>query len=291
MNKNFERDLTTIYKLNDEIFDSRARLLVSINNNHKHSIKIDKKYAHYIEHLCTRLNKLKLMRHDEIMRLYSNVKLTRTIQPLPPIKQSNSYPRKLPKINKQQLKSIAKNPNIDNEVIYPDGIIDYNSYSIVARYRKSIGKSTDFRENPLLIGEDSTETLIIGLDHFTQQHNCILSFTNMDEVFDQSIFDAPCDVFELNSIHLLISHILITAHFKFELEFDHRSTDTLSHFVYEFRHAIANVLACRVDYIRIFSIEKLPNKPGTSQIHFGLTTINQLETEYYVQQLLVRVVN
>lgn len=299
MSRHFQRDFTTIYKLNRDIFDSRARLLSLTYNNYNPTAKFDKKCSLYIETLRSRLDKLTLMRHDEIMRLYSNVKMTRTIEHhLPPIKRKEKSPRSLQSMSKSKnvktpltLKSMNSIPK--DETIYPEGVTDFSPYDLIACYRKSIGKSTDFHVNPLLVGEDSIETLLIGLDQFTKEHNCTICFTDMDEMFDQSIFDAPCDVFDLNSIHLLISHILVTAHFEFELELDYekdfaRSKDTMRTFVYEFRNALSSVLDCRVDYIRIFSIEKLSNKFGISQIHFGITTVNQLETEQYVQRLLAK---
>jgi hypothetical protein len=104
----------------------------------------------------------------------------------------------------------------DDDIIYPEGVIDFRPYKTVARYRKAIGGSTNFRERPLLVGEDSTETLILGLESFAQQHGCELSFTNEDQQFDQSVYHAACGIADLGSIHLLATDSLLTATFQFE---------------------------------------------------------------------------
>ncbi len=108
----------------------------------------------------------------------------------------------------------------DDDIIYPEGVIDFRPYKTVARYRTTIDESTNFREHPLLVGEDSTETLILGLESFAQQHGCELSFTNEDQQFDQSVYRAACGVADLGSIHLLATESLLTAKFQFGKDLD-----------------------------------------------------------------------
>jgi hypothetical protein len=180
----------------------------------------------------------------------------------------------------------------DDDIIYPEGVIDFRPYKTVARYRKTIGESTNFREHPLLVGEDSTETLILGLESFAQQHGCELSFTNEEQQFDQSVYRAACGVADLGSIHLLATDSLLTATFQFEMDLDFdtefaQSEDNIQKFAFDFCEAIADVLGCENTNVRVFSINKLADEPGNSQVNFGLTTPEPQRTEQLAHDLQV----
>jgi hypothetical protein len=180
----------------------------------------------------------------------------------------------------------------EDDIIYPEDVIDRRPYKTVARFRKAIGKSTNFREHPLLVADDSTETLILGLEHFAQEHGCDLSFTDEAQQFDRSIYRAAAGIVDLGSIHLLATDALLTANFQFEIDLDYDSEITQSeanveNFVLDFCEAISKVLSCDNDKVRVFSIDKLAKKSGTSHVNFGLTTSDQKKTEQLARTLQV----
>jgi len=340
-------DLTKIYHFNKDIAESRERILVMIYNEHQRGETINKRRSICIENLRVRINKLALIRHDQLMKVYSHVKLIRNVpppSPLPPLSrrlpgtpsteklpiveselesssssfsstssirtptvtprsQSGSAQMKIAKIDvKDDFVDIQMVPTsfqhnqepdkLDDDIIYPEGVIDLHPYETVARYRKAIGESTNFREHPLLVGEDSTETLILGLESFAQQHGCELSFTNEDQQFDQSVYRAACGIADLGSIHLLATDYLLTANFQFEMDLDYdtefaQSEDNIQKFAFDFCEAISNVLGCENTYVRVFSINKLADEPGKSQVNFGLTTPEPKRTEQLAHDLQV----
>ncbi|CAF2713158.1 unnamed protein product [Rotaria sp. Silwood2] len=69
--------------------------------------------------------------------------------------------------------SFNRHKELDNDedyIIYPEGIIDFRPYRTVARYRKAMGASTNFSLKPFPVSEDSTETLLLGLEDLAHQH-------------------------------------------------------------------------------------------------------------------------
>ncbi|CAF0985038.1 unnamed protein product [Adineta steineri] len=84
MDKSAEKRLDKIYRLSDDITESRARLLSITYSKDKSGLTTEKRRKNRIEDLTTDIDKLKLKRQDEIMRHYSNVKLTRNSSPSPP---------------------------------------------------------------------------------------------------------------------------------------------------------------------------------------------------------------
>ena len=76
-------DLRKIYRYSEDISKSRGRILMMLYNEQNRGITVDKRRASRLENQRVRLNKLSLMRHDEIMRVYSNAVLDRNISPLP----------------------------------------------------------------------------------------------------------------------------------------------------------------------------------------------------------------
>ncbi|CAF3731109.1 unnamed protein product [Rotaria sordida] len=279
------------------------------------------------------------MRNDEVMRVYSNVKISRTISPLPPTplprrpspldtSQEPSSPNVSPKLSPRnpspkpsssvpplRIANILIEPNLtlidmvpssfnpheeldddddddEDDIIYPEGVTELRPYKIVARYRRAIGETTDFRLKPILVSEDSTETLVLGLEHFAQQHNCSLTFTGENQQFDQSIYQAAAGVADLGSIHLLATDALLTANFQFEIDLDYdreiiQSEENIQKFVEGFCEAICKVLSCENGNVRVFSINKLADEVGKSQINFGLTTHEQKRTEQLAHDLTI----
>jgi hypothetical protein len=80
------KDLSKIYEFNEDINESRARILVMSYNKRKEVPTTNKIRNIHIENLRLRIDKLTLMRHDELMRIYSNVKIIRKGPPSPPIR-------------------------------------------------------------------------------------------------------------------------------------------------------------------------------------------------------------
>ena len=186
----------------------------------------------------------------------------------------------------------SESDQIEDGSIYPEGITDLHPYSIAARYRKYIGQSTNFREYPLVVAEDSIETLMIGLDNFANQHDCMLLFSDKEQQYDQSIYRAACGVADLGSIHLLANDFILTANFQFEIDLSYHddianSEDGIRQFVFNFCDSIAKVLSCESNVVRIFSISQVDDEPHQSEVIFGLTTIDRKITELLAHKLQV----
>ena len=182
--------------------------------------------------------------------------------------------------------------NDENDIIYPEGVTDRRPYQTVARFRKAMNQSTNFQESPLVVADDSPETLLFGLESFAQQHGCDLSLSGEDEGFAQSIERAACGVVDLGSIHMLATDSLLTANFQFEMDLDYdrqisSSNKNVEKFVLNFCAAISNVLSCENSNVRVFSIEKLDEKSSRSRVNFGLTTSDQKTTKQLASSLQV----
>ncbi|CAF3820255.1 unnamed protein product [Rotaria sp. Silwood1] len=96
----------------------------------------------------------------------------------------------------------------DDDIVYPAGVTDRRPYKTVAQYRRMIGKSTDFNAQPLCIGEDQTETTVLGLNSFAEKHGCELIFTDEDHRFDNSIYRAACGIVDLGSLNQRVKDIV-----------------------------------------------------------------------------------
>lgn len=162
-------------------------------------------------------------------------------------------------------------------VVSPDKPINRQQLTTLARFRTSVGKSKDFRAHPVDLSERSTEVLVLSLDAFAQQYGGQLSFTNRDLSFDSSAENAACGVPNLGSAHLLANDTIPTAQFCFCLALDYDrqlaiSPDRMQNFVVNFSAAVAQVLGCKSDYVRVFSVDKSSTDPGMVEVNFGLTT-------------------
>lgn len=190
-------------------------------------------------------------------------------------------------------KSDSKATN-DDDIIYPDGVFDHRPYQTVANYRRTKNESVDFKTYPLKVGVDQTETAIIGLDNFAQNHHCELIFTTQEHRFDNSIYRAACGVADLGSIHLLAMDAMQTATFTVVMNFDindefHQSEKEVETFVMNFCEAVASVVGCEKNHVRLFSISKMEKEMKKSELKFGITTPELKKTEKYADQLKVGV--
>jgi hypothetical protein len=154
-----------------------------------------------------------------------------------------------------------------------------------------IGKSTDFNAKPILIGEDETESVVLCLNSFAEKHGCELIFTDEDHRFDNSIYRAACGIADLGSIHLLATDAVQTATFCFAMDFDFKSefqqsTEKVETFVMDFCQAIAKVLSCDTNNVRVFSISKI-EKQNKSEVKFGLTLPEATKTGQLAEILKV----
>ncbi|CAF3588012.1 unnamed protein product [Rotaria sp. Silwood1] len=179
-----------------------------------------------------------------------------------------------------------------DDIIYPEGVEEHHPYQTVARYRRAIGESTNFRVKPLLVGEDSVETLVLGLENFARQKNCTLTFAGEDQQFSNSIYRAAAGLVDIGSIHLLAADSLLTANFEFEIDLTYdpeifQSEDHIQKFVQDFCEAISNAVSCDNSNVRVFSINKIADEEGKGQVNFGLTTPEPKRTEELAHDLKI----
>ena len=108
----------------------------------------------------------------------------------------------------------------EEDLVYSDGVFDRRPCQTIARYRKMIGDPTDFIRQPLQFGSEQTETVLLGLEKFAEDHGCPLLFENEDRGFDQSLFRAVGGELDLGSVHLSANNSLLTAQFDFKINLD-----------------------------------------------------------------------
>ncbi len=133
---------------------------------------------------------------------------------------------------------------------------------------------------------------MLSLEAFAQQFGGQLSFTSRDLSFESSAENSACGVPNLGSAHLLANDNIPTAKFAFYVDLDYEkqlacSTDRMQNFIINFSTAIAQVLGCKNDYVRVFSVQKSTTMPGSVEVNFGLTTPNWDETESLALKLQV----
>ena len=187
-----------------------------------------------------------------------------------------------------------QNESLKN-IVYPKGTTEnqQRTFNTVARYRASAHQSNNnFRQASLEPSEDNTETLIIALDGFAQQFGGELSFASEDLTFEETAHRTACGVANLSSAHLLATDYIPTAKFSFVVDIDYQtdlasSSETMQNFVLSFSNAIAEVLTCPNEYVRVISVQKSSNTQRQTKVNFGLTTPNPTETEKLVEDLKV----
>ncbi|CAF3883236.1 unnamed protein product [Adineta steineri] len=290
------------------------------------------------------MNRLHLLRHDEIIRAFSNGVVSREIPEIPRFpeigtrlymnnhqhKNNNHSMKRNIKADSRTKSSVERptspipvlqvatvvfeknrvtidmkikqtesdsNPendtnDKDDDIVYPIGVKDHRPYKIVAQYRRMLGKSTDFIAEPLCIGENETETAVLGLSSFAEKHGCDLMFTDEDHRFDNSMYRAACGTADLGIIHLLATDAVQTATFCFVMDFDfnnefQQSTEKVEAFVMDFCQAIAKVISCDTNNVRIFSISKMEKEKQKSEVKFGVTSLETEKTEQLAEILKI----
>jgi hypothetical protein len=335
--------LQRIYQCNRDIFECRDGVLFMSKKEQERGYVINRNDSRNMDTLRLRMSRLHLLRHDEMIRVYSDGVVTREmpeipafpkIDPVLPVqlhqptnnpriqKNVNSKPKLKPRINRPsspipvlKVATIVFNKNQaiidmkikptesdvptdndkkdkDDDIVYPAGITDRRVYKTVAQYRRMIGKSTDFNAEPLCIGEDQTESAVLCLNSFAEKHGCELMFTDEDHRFDNSIYRAACGIADLGSIHLLATDAVRTASFCFVMDFDfnsefQQSTEKVETFVTDFCQAIATVLSCDTNNVRVFSIGKMEKEKKKSEVKFGVTSPDATKTEQLAEILKV----
>jgi hypothetical protein len=191
-----------------------------------------------------------------------------------------------------------RNESLKN-IIYPKDITkkQKRTFDTIARYRAATNNfENNFREAPLDADEKGIETLISALHYFVQQFDGELAFTNQDLTFQQAADRTACGIANLSSAHILATNYIRTAKFSFSVDLDYQtdlaqSSETLQNFVLNFCNAIAAVLTCPNDYVRVISLEKSRKKQKQTEVNFGITTPNPEETEQFAQDLKVHFIN
>ncbi|UJR17464.1 hypothetical protein I4U23_004359 [Adineta vaga] len=337
-----------IQQLNRDIRECRQGALFMAQKEQERGYRINETDSKNVEKIRIRMIRLRVVRHDDMIRSYSGAVVKREIPKIPefpnigmvleeeshkPTKKNSSPPKHVRTQSKHKsannrpsspppvLKVAAvvldknraiidmkieekqsndriddnknNNNNNDSDIVYPAGVKDHHPYKIVAQYRRLLGKSTDFNAEPLCIGEDETETTILGLSNFAGQHGCDLIFTDEEHRFDNSMYRAACGVADLGSIHLLATDAVQTATFCFVMDFDfnnefEESTERVESFVTDFCQAIATILVCDANNIRMFSISKMDKDKKKSEVKFGVTTAEVSKTEQLAEKLKSR---
>ena len=180
----------------------------------------------------------------------------------------------------------------DDDIVYPEGVIDRRPYRLVAGYRRAVGESTNFRDQPLKVGVKSTETLVLGLDSFAEGHGCQLIFSDEEHRFDNSIYRAAGGVVDFGNVHLLAADSLRTANFQFEVDLTHeknmmQSKERIEKFVMDFCAAISRELKCEKNEVCVFSINQQDKPVNETEVNLGLTSSDPTRTEQLALDLQV----
>lgn len=181
---------------------------------------------------------------------------------------------------------------IRQKTVYPRNISDKRPYDTIACYRSSIGRSTDFNNEPIQMNVDSPETMMLSLDAFAQQFGGQLSFTSRNLSFSNSVEQMSSGVANMGSVHLLATDSLPTAvfHMKVNLNYQRdlaRTPETMQNFALGFSTAIARTVGCSNDYVRMLSVSKSNGDSRTSDVEVGLTLPDPVQTKNYADTLQV----
>ncbi|CAF3454304.1 unnamed protein product [Rotaria socialis] len=289
-NLNNVNDFNKVIK---QLTEERDALVIKSNNRGTgNSNTISKR----IEELNERINELIRKRNQKLRKAYTRpvIEPPTSATVVPCVKLGTELRPNITKMNighdKTKLKMAPSWFDADDEqealkgIVYPSDTVDQRSFNTVARYRMATGQSNNFRQQPINVDENSTETLILMLDAFAQQFGADLSFTNGELPFDESAYRTACGVANLGSAHLLPTNNIPTAGFSVLVHLDYdknlaKSNDTMKDFLLNFTQAIARKLNIPEDYVRVFSVEKSVETPNTTIVHFGLTSPNQKETK------------
>ena len=282
-------NLEIVYILRQQINQLEEILKRLTCENVQMNPEMNRRTVTRINRIEARIITLKGIQHDQIYQVYSSMgsRLQTSLN-------SNGRQMKIIQIDIEDtvttLKMVPIGFKLDDKkkalksIIYPTDGTDRNLVNIVARYRTLINKSKNFCQEPLQIGKDSTETAILVLSAFAHQYSGELSFTDEDLSFSDPITQIVSGVVNLDNIHLLVGNFIPTAKFSIKVKLDYnrdlaQSISTLKNFILHFHKALAHLLHCKNEFIRIFSIEKVDNKCRMTQINFGLTMPDKNQTE------------
>lgn len=292
-------DLEIIYKIRQRINNLEGKLKILKCENVQNNIETNKRTISKINKIESRLIKLKGIQNDYIYNVYSNVNHR-------PKSRLNLFDINFKineifiednitniKLTPKSFKCIDKNKLL-KDIIYPNDGTDRNLINLISIYRSFINKSNDFSHQPIEISEDSIETLIILFKNLIDQYNGEIIINNelisYSDTFDYILYG----ISNLSNIHLITSNIIKTAIFsiKFNLNYDKDLTQSyliIKNFIFDLIKSISNILQCKYDFIRIFSIEKISNKHQLIKINFGITTPDQSQTEYLARHFQVKI--
>ncbi|CAF1427761.1 unnamed protein product [Adineta ricciae] len=171
--------------------------------------------------------------------------------------------------------------------------MDKKQIDCLATYRSMTKeKSLNFIQDPFCGGVDDTETVVVVLDQIVQQLGSNLNFTNSQYTFNDSDYRAACGIADLGSIHSLLTSGKDVETAKFQFGFDSKinydeitkNPTTFKEFILRFIKAIANVIKCAPEFIRVFAIQNDQSKNNIS-LSFGITTRSKTETRSLADQL------
>ncbi|CAF1312542.1 unnamed protein product [Didymodactylos carnosus] len=168
--------------------------------------------------------------------------------------------------------------------------IDYQTIDCLSRYRTMESKkSLNFVNDPFQGTVNDSETLVIALNDVVQQCNVNLSFTNGNFKYDDSDYRIACGIADLGSIHSLIASgdNIQTAkfQFRFNLKYDDivKTNETVQNFILRLLNAIAEIIQCQTQFVRVFSLDK--NTSDEISVQFGVTAPQQNDTKIFAENL------
>ena len=290
-------NLDIVYILRKQINQLEETLKSLTCKNVQRNPEMNRRTVARINRIEARIVTLKGIHNDQIYQVYSGMgnRLQTSLN-------SNEMQMKINQIDIEDtvttLKMVPITFKLDDKkkalkgIIYPTDGTDRNLINIIARYRTLINKSKDFCHEPLQISKDSTETAILVLHAFAHQCGGELSFTDEDLSFSGTTTQIASGLVNLDNIHVLADNFIPTAKFSIKIKLDYnrdlaQSTSIMKNFILDFQKAIAHLLHCKNEFIRIFSIEKVDNKRRITQINFGLTTPDKNQTESLARHLQV----
>ena len=272
-----------------------------------------------LEHLQFQQSWLQMSRHDELTRVYSKANVYRrptTAPKLPYIAPKKSMgTMKISNIKltstsaeiEMQLVTNTTDQKVSNEgptIKYPPNCKDRQPYDTVARYRQLVKRtnSIDFVEEPIRVGVQEAETMVIGMDRVAKNMGCGLIFTNEDEALDNSLYHAASGMQDIANIHVLSSDekqtavLLLVMDLNFKEKFQ-QSKEKVAKFVMELREDIIKVLECDPNSVRITRISAISTSTSSSsmqkenkkceiEVCYGCPSIER--TKHDIQKLQVK---
>lgn len=185
-------------------------------------------------------------------------------------------------------------PVPENKIRFParynrNSSAEVRKYQCLANYRSMVNDTNeiDFVAEPWDSNVESTETLVVVLNELVHQLGARLTFTNADFDYNDSDYRTACGVGNLGSIHSFLASEgkFETAKFNLHLKLDYdqitATAASLNQFVLTLINDIANVIQCRKDFIRVFSVTRV----ASVAVLLGITTPQLEETKNLAEAL------